>query len=76
MARLEPPPGLGAGGPKRCAKTVVDCFKYRNKIGLDVALEALQESLRERRVTHHDLWHYAHICRVGNVMKPYLEALA
>jgi predicted transcriptional regulator of viral defense system len=58
------------------AKTVADCFKYRNKIGLDVAIEALRECLREKRCTMDDLWHYAKICRVGNVMRPYLESLA
>lgn len=57
------------------AKTVVDCFKYRNKIGLDVALEALRECWQERRCTMDELWHYARICRVNNVMRPYLESL-
>jgi predicted transcriptional regulator of viral defense system len=57
-------------------KTVADCFKYRNKIGLDVALEALRESWRDRRCTMDELWHYAKICRVSNVMRPYLESLA
>jgi predicted transcriptional regulator of viral defense system len=57
------------------AKTVTDCFKYRNKIGLDVALEALRESLRERKCTVDELWHYAKICRVANVMRPYMEAM-
>lgn len=57
------------------AKTVADCFKYRNKIGLDVALEALRECRRQRRCSLEDLWHYAKICRVANVMKPYLEAI-
>jgi len=57
------------------AKTVADCFKYRNKIGLDVALEALRECWRERRCTMDELWHYAGICRVENVMRPYLESL-
>lgn len=56
------------------AKTVVDCFKYRNKIGLDVALEALQAYLRERRGTVDELWHYAKLLRMANVMRPYLEA--
>ncbi|HEY9826660.1 MAG TPA: type IV toxin-antitoxin system AbiEi family antitoxin domain-containing protein [Stenomitos sp.] len=56
-------------------KSVVDCFKYRNKIGLDVALEALRESWRDRRCTMDELWHYAKICRVSNVMRPYLESL-
>jgi predicted transcriptional regulator of viral defense system len=57
------------------AKTVADCFKYRNKIGLDVALEALREAWRERRATSQELWEYAEICRVANVMRPYLESL-
>ncbi|MDY6781712.1 MAG: type IV toxin-antitoxin system AbiEi family antitoxin domain-containing protein [Cyanobacteriota bacterium] len=57
------------------AKTVVDCFKYRNKIGLDVALEALRESWRGRRCTMDELWHYAKLCRVKNVIRPYLESL-
>jgi predicted transcriptional regulator of viral defense system len=57
------------------AKTVADCFKYRNKIGLDVAIEALRECWRSRRCTMDDLWHYADICRVQNVMRPYLESL-
>jgi predicted transcriptional regulator of viral defense system len=58
------------------AKTVADCFKYRNKIGLDVALEALRECRRERRCTMDELWGYAKVCRVANVMRPYLEALS
>jgi predicted transcriptional regulator of viral defense system len=58
------------------AKTVADCFKYRHKIGLDVALEALRECLRLRRCTARDLWRNAEICRVTKVMKPYLEATA
>jgi predicted transcriptional regulator of viral defense system len=57
------------------AKTLADCFKYRNKIGLDVALEALRESWRERRVSIDDLDRYAVICRVQRVMQPYVEAL-
>jgi predicted transcriptional regulator of viral defense system len=57
------------------AKTVADCFKFRNKIGLDVALEALREAWREKRMTSDDIWHYAKICRVANVMRPYLESL-
>ncbi|MFC1601053.1 hypothetical protein ACFL34_01725 [Candidatus Sumerlaeota bacterium] len=58
------------------AKTVADCFKYRNKIGLDVALEALREALRGRKCTKDEIWRYAKICRVANVMRPYREALA
>ena len=57
------------------AKTVADCFKYRNKIGLDVALEALREGWRARRFTMDELDRYASICRVQRVMRPYLEAL-
>ncbi len=58
------------------AKTVADCFKYRNKIGLDVALEALREARRAHRVTSEELHRYARVCRVENVMRPYMEALA
>jgi predicted transcriptional regulator of viral defense system len=58
------------------AKTVADCFKYRNKIGLDVALEALRECRRERKCSADELWRFAQICRVGNVMRPYLEAIS
>jgi predicted transcriptional regulator of viral defense system len=57
------------------AKTVADCFKYRNKIGLDVALEALREVLRKRMSTADELWKYAKICRVSKVMRPYMEAV-
>lgn len=57
------------------AKTVADCFKFRNKIGLDVALEALRESWRTRLVTMDSLWKYARVCRVANVMRPYLESV-
>jgi len=58
------------------AKTVADCFKYRNKIGLDVAIEALRECRRANKCTNDDLWHYAKICRVSNVMRPYMEAMS
>ena len=57
------------------AKTVADCFKYRNKIGLDVALEALRECRREKRASNDELWHYARLCRVANIMRPYLESI-
>jgi predicted transcriptional regulator of viral defense system len=57
------------------AKTVADCFKYRNKVGLDVALEALREGWRERRFTIDELDRYAEICRVSSVMRPYVESL-
>lgn len=58
------------------AKTLADCFKYRNKIGLDVALEALRDAWRTRRFTMDQLDRYAAICRVHRVMRPYIEALA
>ena len=57
------------------AKTLADCFKYRNKIGLDVALEALNEAWRDRRFTMDEIERYARICRVSKVMRPYLEAI-
>jgi predicted transcriptional regulator of viral defense system len=57
------------------AKTIADCFKHRNKVGIDVAIEALRDCLRERKCTVDDLWRYAKVCRVQNVMRPYLEAL-
>jgi predicted transcriptional regulator of viral defense system len=58
------------------AKTVADCFKYRNKIGLDVALEALRDYRQKHRSGMDELWRFAKICRVERVMRPYLEALA
>lgn len=58
------------------AKTVADCFKFRNKIGLDVALEALRDYRRKHRSGMDELWRFAKVCRVTAVMRPYLEALA
>ena len=57
------------------AKTVADCFKFRNKIGLDVALEALRETWTRREGTMDELWEAAKVCRVANVMRPYLESV-
>ncbi len=57
------------------AKTVADCFKFRNKIGLDVALEALRACWGEKKCTMDELSKYAAICRVTNVIRPYLEGL-
>ncbi|MDR0439909.1 MAG: type IV toxin-antitoxin system AbiEi family antitoxin domain-containing protein [Candidatus Accumulibacter sp.] len=57
------------------AKTVADCFKFRNKIGLDVALEALREAWGSRQMTSDEIWHYAKIDRMSNVMRPYLESV-
>jgi predicted transcriptional regulator of viral defense system len=57
------------------AKTVADCFKYRNKLGLDVAIESLRDCLRQRKATMDELWASAKVCRMTNVMRPYLEAV-
>lgn len=57
------------------AKTVADCFKYRNKIGIDVALEALRDGWAQRKFNLDAVWHYATIDRVANVMRPYLESV-
>jgi len=57
------------------AKTVADCFKYRNKIGLDVAMEALREVWRGRRASMDELFEAAKVGRVAKVMRPYLESL-
>ena len=57
------------------ARTVVDCFRFRNKIGLDVALEALRDGWSQRKFTLDDLWRYATTGRVANVMRPYIEAI-
>jgi len=58
------------------ARTVADCFRYRNKIGLDLAIEALRDCIRNKRCTMDDLWKYAKLRRVSNIMRPYMEALA
>lgn len=57
------------------AKTIADCFKYRNKIGIDVALEALREAWTDKKVSMDELMEAARICRVTNVMCPYLESI-
>jgi predicted transcriptional regulator of viral defense system len=57
------------------AKTVADCFKFRNKIGLDVALEAFRQCLRQRKATMAEIRRFAEICRVARVMQPYLDSL-
>lgn len=57
------------------AKTVADCFKYRSSVGLDVAIEALQEVIHERRAAPGEIMEYARVDRVQNVIRPYLEAL-
>ena len=57
------------------ARTVVDCFRFRNKIGIDVALEALRDGWGKRKFTMDDLWHHATRGRIANVMRPYVEAI-
>jgi predicted transcriptional regulator of viral defense system len=57
------------------ARTVVDCFRYRNRIGLDVALEALRDAVRTRTVTVDEITRAAEVCRARTLVKPYLEAL-
>ena len=57
------------------AKTIADCFKYRNKLGLDVAIEALRDVVRTRKANVDELLRFADICRVRNVMTPYLESI-
>ena len=57
------------------AKTVADCFKFRNKIGLDIVIEALKDCLRQKKATINDIHRYAKICRVSNVIRPYMESL-
>ena len=57
------------------AKTVADCFKYRNKVGIEVAVEALKDFTRRHRGAGAELARFARICRVTRVMQPYLEAI-
>jgi len=57
------------------AKTVADCFKFRGKVGTDVAVAALRDGWRQKRFTIDELWHFAGVCRVAAVMRPYLEVL-
>ena len=74
--RRGPPRDRGSSVPiYSAAKSIADCFKHRNKMGMDVAIEALRGCLRERKCTADDLWRYAKVCRVQNVMRPYLQAL-
>ncbi|MEI6499575.1 MAG: hypothetical protein WCP21_00955, partial [Armatimonadota bacterium] len=56
-------------------KTIADCFKYRNKIGLDIAIEALRLYWQRRRPDIPTLMKYAHLCRVDRIMRPYMEAV-
>lgn len=57
------------------AKTVADCFKYRNKIGLDVAVEALKRYRETKLFSVDEMMYFAQVCRVARVMRPYLEAV-
>jgi predicted transcriptional regulator of viral defense system len=57
-------------------KTISDCFKFRNKVGLDVALEALREALHDKRCTREEIRQFAKLNRVENIMRPYMEALS
>jgi len=57
------------------AKSVADCFKFRNRIGIDVAIAALREGWEKNRFTIDELWRFARVCRVERVMRPYLEVL-
>ncbi len=58
------------------AKTVADCFKFRSKIGTELALHALRECFQEQKATMDELWEAAKVCRVANVMRPYMESLS
>lgn len=57
------------------AKTIADCFKFRNKVGLEATLDALRDGLNEKKCTRDEIWYYAKINRVTQVIKPYLEAI-
>jgi predicted transcriptional regulator of viral defense system len=58
------------------AKTVADCFKFRSKIGTELAIRALRECFRERKASIDEIWEAAKVCRVANVMRPYMESLS
>lgn len=58
------------------ARSVVDCFRYRNKVGIDVAMEALRDAVRSRRATVDEISRAADVCRIRTVIGPYLEALS
>lgn len=57
------------------AKTLADCFKFRNQIGTKTAVEALREAWQKKKVTTEDLYRSARVCRVLNIMRPYLEGM-
>ena len=58
------------------AKTVADCFKFKSKVGTELAVQALRESFRQKKATMDELWTAAKVCRVANVMRPYMESLS
>ena len=57
------------------SKTVADCFKHRNKVGIDVAVESLRECIQQRRATANEIWQFAKLNRVANVIRPYIESI-
>lgn len=57
------------------AKTVADCFKFRSTVGVDVAIEALRDCWQQKRATMDELWEAAKVCRMSNIMRPYMESL-
>jgi len=58
------------------AKSVADCFKFRSKVGTELAIQALRECFREKKASMDELWTAAKVCRVANVMRPYMESLS
>ena len=58
------------------AKTVADCFKFKGKVGTELAIQALREAFRQKKVTIDELWKAAKVCRVANIMRPYMESLS
>ena len=58
------------------AKTIADCFRFRNRLGVNIAVEALRDAWRNKRTTADELWRCAEVCRLLNVMRPYFESLA
>jgi predicted transcriptional regulator of viral defense system len=57
------------------ARTIVDCFRYRNKIGIDVAMEGLRAGIRQRKCTPDELWQYAKKGHIWTIMRPYVETV-
>lgn len=57
------------------AKTIADCFKFRNRVGLDVAIEALKDCLKQNKATRDEIYKASKICRVWNIIRPYMEAI-